>query len=163
MSTDEDSAKFWSTFFDDNEREYRRGGEKQALIRTIATCSQFNVKLPAWAREAVVEAYISLPKSWDDVFGRPVVVDKGKSVEAERRRRRIGVAVIRRVKELNSQREPIGPALFRKVGKEFGASGGIISKIYYDKELKETFKLLNDPDEFYKEKYELLRAEKAKF
>jgi len=52
MSTDENSAKFWSTFFDDNEREYYRGGKKQALIRTIATCSQFNVKLPAWAREA---------------------------------------------------------------------------------------------------------------
>jgi hypothetical protein len=35
MST-EDSSKFWSTFFDDNEREYRRGRKKQALIRTIA-------------------------------------------------------------------------------------------------------------------------------
>ena len=146
---------------------YRRGGDKRALIRTIVTCSRFNVKLPAWARKAIVEAYISLPKSWDDVFGRPVDVDKGKSVEAERRRRRIGVAVIRRVKELNARRlyvrsEPIGPALFRKVGKEFGASGGIISKIYYDRELMETFKLINDPDEFYKEKYELLKVEKEK-
>jgi len=135
MSIDEDSAKFWRTFFDDNEREYRRGGEKQALIRTIVTCSQFNVKLPAWARKAIVEAYISLPKSWDDVFGRPVEVAKGKSIEAERRRRRIGVAVIGRVRELHAQREPIGPALFRKVGKEFRVSGGIVSKIYYDKEI----------------------------
>jgi hypothetical protein len=160
MSTSEDSAKFWSTFFDDNEREYCRGGEKQALIRTIVTCSQFNVKLPAWARKAIVEAYISLPKSWDDVFGRPVAVAKGKSVEAERRRRRIGVAVIRRVKELNSQDEPIGSALFRKVGKEFGVSGGIVSKIYYDEEMVGTFKLLNDPDEFYKEADEFLRAQR---
>ena len=81
MSTDEDSTKFWSVFSLDNQREYC-SGEKRALIRTIVTCSQFNVKLPAWAREAIVEAYISLPESWDDVFGRPVVVDKGKSVEA---------------------------------------------------------------------------------
>ena len=94
--SDEDSAKFWSVFSLDNQREYC-GGDKRALIRTIVTCSQFNVKLPAWARKAIVEAYISLPKSWDDVFGRPVQVAKGKSVEAERRRRRIGVAVIRRV------------------------------------------------------------------
>ena len=143
----------WSTFFDDNEREYRRGGDKRALIRTIVTCSRFNVKLPAWAREAIVEAYLSIPKSWDDVFGRPVAVAKGKSVEAERRRRRIGTAVIRRVRELNSQREPkrepIGPALFRKVGKEFGVSGGIVSKIYYDEEMMGTFKLLNDPDRLH--------------
>jgi hypothetical protein len=111
------------------------------------------VKLPAWAREAIVEAYLSIPKSWDDVFGRPVAVAKGKSVEAERRRRRIGTAVIRRVRELNSQREPkrepIGPALFRKVGKEFGVSGGIVSKIYYDEEMMGTFKLLNDPDRLH--------------
>ena len=145
MSTSEDSAKFWSAFFNDNEREYCRGGEKQALIRTIVTCSHFNVKLPAWARKAIVEAYISLPKSWDDVFGRPIAVAKGKSVEAERRRRRIGTAVIRRVRELNSQREPkrepIGPALFRKVGKEFGVSGGIVSKIYYDKQAAGRFEI----------------------
>ena len=132
---------------------YRRGGDKRALIRTIVTCSRFNVKLPAWAREAIVEAYLSIPKSWDDVFGRPVAVAKGKSVEAERRRRRIGTAVIRRVRELNSQREPkrepIGPALFRKVGKEFGVSGGIVSKIYYDEEMMGTFKLLNDPDRLH--------------
>jgi len=173
--SDEDSAKFWSVFSLDNQREYC-GGEKRALIRTIVTCSQFNVKLPAWVREAIVEAYISLPKSWDDVFGRPVEVAKGKSAAAERRRRGIGVAVIRRVKELNSKgakRMPIGPALFRKVGKEFGVSGGIVSKIYYDEEIVGTFKLLNDPDEFYKEadeflkaekeKLELLKAEKAKF
>ena len=176
MSTDEDSAKFWSVFSLDHQREYC-GGDKRALIRTIVACSHFNVKLPAWARKAIVEAYISLPKSWDDVFGRPIAVAKGKSVEAERRRRRIGTAVIRRVRELNSQREPkrepIGPALFRKVGKEFGVSGGIVSKIYYDEEIVGTFKLLNDPDEFYKEadeflkaekeKLELLKAEKAKF
>src|SRR6516162_4361108 len=71
--------------------------------RTIVTCSQFNVKLPAWAREAIVKAHLSIPESWDDVFGRPVEVAKGKSVAAERRRRRIGVAVIRWVKELNSK------------------------------------------------------------
>jgi hypothetical protein len=172
MSNDEDSAKFWCVFSLDNQREYCRG-DKRALIRTIVTCSRFNVRLPAWVREAIVEAYISLPKSWDDVFGPPVEVAKGKSVEAKRRRRRIGVAVIRRVRELNAQDEPIGPALFRKVGKEFGVSGGIVSKIYYDEEMVGTFKLLNDPDEFYKEadeflkaekeKLELLKAEKAKF
>jgi hypothetical protein len=94
------------------------------------------------------------------VFGRPVTVAKGKSVEAERRRRQIGTAVIRRVKELNSQGEPIGPALFRKVGKEFGASGGTVSNIYYDEEIVGTFKFLNDPDEFYKEADEFLKAER---
>ena len=161
MSADEQS-KFWSACFDDDEREYRRGGDKRALIRTIVRCSQFNVKLPGWARKAIVEAYISLPKSWDDVFGRPVDVDKGKSVEAERRRRRIGVAVIGRVRELNSHGEPIGPALFRKVGKEFGASGGTVSNIYYDKQMVGTFNLLNEPDQFYKEAYELIKAEKEK-
>src|SRR6516164_8638582 len=61
MSTDEDSTKFWTVFSLDNQREYC-SGEKRALIRTIVTCSQFNVKLPAWAREAIVEAYISLPR-----------------------------------------------------------------------------------------------------
>ena len=161
MSTDEDSTKFWTVFSLDNQREYC-SGEKRALIRTIVTCSQFNVKLPAWAREAIVEAYISLPESWDDVFGRPVVVDKGKSVEAERRRRRIGTAVIGRVRELNSHGEPIGPALFRKVGKEFGASGGTVSNIYYDKQMVGTFNLLNEPDQFYNEAYELIKAEKEK-
>jgi len=161
MSSDEHPAKFWSVFSLDNQREYC-SGEKRALIRTIVTCSQFNVKLPAWAREAIVEAYISLPESWDDVFGRPVVVDKGKSVEAERRRRRIGTAVIARVRELNSQGESIGPALFEKVGEEFGVSGSTVKGIYYDEQMVETFNLLNDPDEFYKKTDELLKAEKAK-
>ena len=161
MSSDEHPAKFWSVFSLDNQREYC-GGEKRALIRTIVTCSRFNVKLPAWVREAIVEAYISLPKSWDDVFGRPVEVAKGKSAAAERRRRRIGVAVIGRVRELNSHGEPIGPALFRKVGKEFGASGGTVSNIYYDKQMVGTFNLLNEPDQFYKEAYELIKAEKEK-
>ena len=162
MSSDEHPAKFWSVFSLDNQREYC-GGEKRALIRTIVTCSRFNVKLPAWVREAIVEAYISLPKSWDDVFGRPVEVAKGKSGAAERRRRRIGVAVIRRVKELNSKgtkRMPIGPALFRKVGKEFGVSGGTVRDIYYDEGLVGTFDLLNNPDEFYKKAEEFLKAER---
>ena len=161
MSADEDSAKFWSVFSLDNQREYC-GGEKRALIRTIVTCSQFNVKLPAWAREAIVKAYLSIPESWDDVFGRPVEVAKGKSVAAERRRRRIGVAVIRRVTELHARGEPIDTALFEKVGEEFSVSGGTVSNIYYDEQIVETFNLLNDPDEFYKKTDELLKAEKAK-
>ena len=160
MSADEDSARFWSTFFDDNEREYHRGGEKQALIRTIATCSQFNVKLPAWARKAIVEAYLSPPKSWDDVFGRPIA--KGKSVKAQRRRQKIAMQVIGRVRELHAQGqgEPIGSALFRKVGKEFRVSGGTVRDINYDKDTLGTFDLLNNPDDFYKEAEEFLRAER---
>jgi hypothetical protein len=160
MSAGEHSSQVLEVFFDDNERDYR-GGEKRALIMTICVCSRFNVKLPAWARKAIVEAYISLPKSWNDVFGRPVVVAKGKNVEAERRRRRIGTRVIGRVRELNSQGEPIGPALFEKVGEEFGVSGSTIKGIYYDEEMVETFKLLNDPDAFYKEFYERLERYKS--
>src|SRR5262249_29881355 len=99
-------------------------------------------------------AYLSRPKSWDDVFGRPLA--KGKSHEAERRRWRIGMAVIGRVKELHSQGEPIDPALFEKVGKELNVSGGTARRYYYDEEIAETFKLVNDPDNFYKEFYERL-------
>jgi hypothetical protein len=157
MSADEQS-KFWRTFFDDNEREYYRGGDKRALIWTIVTCSQFNVKLPAWARKAIVEAYLSPPKSWDDVFGRPL--PKGKSKKAQQRRQRIAMHVIPRVKKLHAQGEPIDIALFDKVAGEFRASGGTVRNIYYDN--VGTFDLLNDPDEFYKKADELIKAEKAK-
>ena len=158
MSADEDSARFWSTFFDDNEREYHRGGEKQALIRTIALCSKFNVKLPAWVRQAIFEAWLSPPKSWDDVFGRPVA--KGKNVKAQRRRQRIAMQVIARVRELHAQGEPIDIGLFDKVGEKIGVRGGTARDIYYDN--VGTFDLLNDPDEFYKKADELIKAEKAK-
>jgi hypothetical protein len=161
MSADKHPSEFWSTFFNDNERDYRRGGDKKALIRTIAICSRFNVKLPAWVRAAIVEAWLSPPRSWDDVFGRPYA--KGESVPAERRRRRIGVAVIGRVRELNSQNEPIGTALFEKVGKEFCVSASTIRDIYYDEEIIDRFELVNEPDKFYRRLYRLLKTAKAKF
>jgi hypothetical protein len=116
------------------------------------------VKLPAWARKAIVEAYISLPKSWDDVFGRPVA--KGRNVRAQRRRQKIAMHVIRRVRELHAQGESIGPALFRKVGKEFGVSAGTVRDINYDKDIVGTFGLFNAPDKFYKEAEEFLKAER---
>jgi hypothetical protein len=160
MSADGRSSEFWSTFFDDNERDYRRGGDKRALIRTIAICSRFNVKLPAWVREAIVEAWLSPPKSWDDVFGRPYA--KGKKVAAERLRRRIGIAVIGRVKELNLH-QPIDTALFEQVGKEFGVKASMVREIYYDEKILDCFELVNEPDKFYKRLNKLIKAARAKF
>jgi hypothetical protein len=128
--------------FEDLERDYS-AGKKQALIEAIALGAFMDVALPTWAREAIIEAcFESRPQSWDDVFGRPLA--KGKSAKAARRRRSKEMAVIGRVKELNSQRKPklpIGAALFRKVGKEFGVSGGIVSKIYYDKQAAGRFEI----------------------
>jgi hypothetical protein len=155
MSADE----FWSVFSLDNQREYCRGGDKRALIRTIAVCCKFNVKPPAWAREAIFKAWLSPPKSWDDVFGRPL--PKGKSIKAQQRRQRIAMQVIPRVKELHAKSEPIDIALFEKVAEEFGVKPGTARDIYYDN--VGTFDLLNDPDAFYNKLYELLKAEKAKF
>jgi hypothetical protein len=149
----------WNTFFDDNERDYR-GGEKRALIMTISMCSRFNLRLPAWAREAILKAYISPPKSWDDIFGRPLA--KGKGHKAVQRRQRIEMAVIGRVRELHAQGEPIGPALFKKVGKEFDVSAGTIRDINYDKDALDGFDLLNNPDAFYKRIEEFLKVEREK-
>jgi len=126
--------------FEEAERDYR-AGKKEALIEAIAVCALMDVALPTWVREAIIAACLeSKPQSWDDVFGRPLA--KGKSAAAKQRRNSIAMGVIGRVRELNSKGEPIGPALFRKVGKEFGASGGTVSNIYYDKQATARFENL---------------------
>jgi hypothetical protein len=79
-------------------------------------------------------------KSWDEVFGRPLL--KGKQLATEQRKLRLAGPIYQRVYERHMAGEPVTKALFDEVGKEVGVSGTVAAEIYY--ELKNGF--LTDDD-----------------
>jgi hypothetical protein len=100
-------------------------------------CLEFRRPIPEWARDAFLEAYYILPKSWDDVFGPPI--PKGANLAVARRRSKIGCQLYLEVKRSNAEGTPIDDGLFETVGKQFNVSGATAKRMYYDFPLQITW------------------------
>jgi hypothetical protein len=104
-------------------------GDKRALFEALVICIGWAIHLPLWVEDEFLAAIHSLPKSWDDVFGRPL--PKGTSTKKARLWREIQLPLYLRVRELHARGDPIDDDLFERVGKKFEISGSTAKRIYY--------------------------------
>ena len=123
------NARLLAAFCDNAEQKFK-AGDKSQLILAMKYCLEFRRPIPEWARDAFLEAYYILPKSWDDVFGPPI--PKGANLAVARRRSKIGCQLYLEVKRSNAEGTPIDDGLFETVGKQFNVSGATAKRMYYD-------------------------------
>jgi hypothetical protein len=105
------------------ERAFRMG-EKGALLAAVAMHTRVNEPVPEWARSALLEAYHSSPKSWDDVFGRPA---------NEKWRRDEEVAVTNEAAKMirREGRKVDADLFFKDLGDRLGMTAGTAKRRYY--------------------------------
>lgn len=48
-------------------------GDKSALLLTMTTCANMGLPVPRWVTSALLDIHTNPPKSWDDVFGPPLL------------------------------------------------------------------------------------------
>jgi len=137
MTDDEDLAhSYWKKVRSEVDPNWRaaerkfRDGDKTELLQVMNLCVSLRMPFPGWVRIAFLTATSSLPRSWDDVFGRPL--PKGKNPNKERLWIRVQVPLYLRVQELHARGKPIDEDMFKVVGKELGISGGTANRIYYE-------------------------------
>ena len=110
------------------------GKEAREALNCISDCFLINNPIPEWAQKALINAVARVNsfqvKSWDEVFGRPL--EKGKQLEAQRRKFELMEQIFQRVQERHEAGEFIVKGLFESVGQELGIGGTVASKIYYD-------------------------------
>jgi hypothetical protein len=56
-----------------------REGNKSLLLQTLCIHIGLDLPIPKWAKDAFLNACISQPKHWDNVFGRPEGPQKKRS------------------------------------------------------------------------------------
>jgi hypothetical protein len=104
------------------ERAFRMG-KKGALLAAVTMHMRVNEPIPEWARSALLEAYESGPKSWDDVFGRP-------ANEKWRRDEERAVA-IEAAKMKREGRKVDAELFFQELGDRLGMTAGTAKRRYY--------------------------------
>jgi hypothetical protein len=125
-----DGADAGPGFPDDRERF--EAGDKAALLWVIMICAQTNWRMPEWAREAFYEIYWTAAsgeiESWDDLFGKPWGPGQQRAAVTNHK----APYIWRRVRLLHTKEDaPIDNELFERVGKEFGVSRSVASRLYY--------------------------------
>jgi hypothetical protein len=103
-------------------------GDKRGLLEALAICFAVETPVPSWLTEAFLGAYHSVPKTWDDVFGRPR--PKGHSVAKARRNKEIRFKLYCRVEERHARGEAKDNELFADIGKEFRISRATAQRYY---------------------------------
>ena len=103
------------------ERVFRRG-EKGALL--AAGHIRVNEPIPEWARSALLEAYYSSPKSWDDVFGKP-------KNDKWRRDEEVAVAAEAAKMIQHEGRKVDADLFFKDLGDRLGMKAGTAKRRYY--------------------------------
>jgi len=114
------------------ERKSFEKGDKAALLRTLWLCAAHRLPLPDWAGDAIgfacFAAWDGEIESWDDVFGKPWGDGQRRRVQTQSR----SIDVWTRVRQLvGEEGAAITNDLFDRVGKEFGLSRSIVSRLYY--------------------------------
>jgi hypothetical protein len=140
----ENRSNEFAAEFDHDMRRRFDSGDSTVLLQYIYVCFNERVAVPPWVQEkfraAIDKFHRREIKSWDEVFGRPLL--KGKQLATEQRKLRLAGPIYQRVYERHMAGEPVTKALFDEVGKEVGVSGTVAAEIYY--ELKNGF--LTDDD-----------------
>jgi hypothetical protein len=103
---------------------------KQAIMAGMIWCVQYNLPFPPWLAAAFRQACDKVSsrevKSWDDVFGEPVM--KGQRLYNLRR----DLQIVRRIQELRAAGGSLTRAgIFAEVGEEFNLTDSVIERIYY--------------------------------
>jgi hypothetical protein len=116
-------------------REEFEAGDKDALLWVLMICSQCNYRMPEWAREEFYWLYWRGARgefeSWDDVFGKPWGPGQQRAAVTNHK----GFDIWGRVRTLHTKEHaPIDNELFERVGKEFGVSRSVASRLYYEHE-----------------------------
>ena len=105
------------------ERAFRIG-QKGALLAVVATHTRVNELIPEWARCALLEAYHSSPKSWDDVFGKP-------KNDKWRRDEEVAVATEATKMIRHEGRKVDADLFFKDLGDRLGMKAGTAKRRYY--------------------------------
>jgi hypothetical protein len=120
-----ENAEIYGPFFEKVERLFHNG-DKHVLLSVIAQCVLLKLPVPDWARSAFLDAWVSQPKSWDDVFGRPLPKGKSSTIARKHDEKEDGIVV-----DVGTAKAPIDEDLFKKVGKKYNISGATAKRIYY--------------------------------
>ena len=99
-------------------------GEKGALLAAVAMHIGVNEPIPEWARSALLEAYYSSPKSWDDAFGKPTN-DKWRQDEE------VAVATEAAKMIRHEGRKVDADLFFKDLGDRLGMKAGTAKRRYY--------------------------------
>jgi hypothetical protein len=102
--------------------------DKRALLEALDVCFAVDIPVPSWLREAFSGAYHSVPKTWDDAFGRPV--PKGKGTGKTRRFKEIRYKLYVSIEERHARGEAKDNELFKAVGNDFGISRATAARNY---------------------------------
>jgi hypothetical protein len=102
--------------------------DKRALLEALDVCFAVDIPVPSWLREAFSGAYHSVPKTWDDPFGRPV--PKGKGTGKTRRFKEIRYKLYVSIEERHAQGKAKDNELFRAVGNDFNISRPTAERYY---------------------------------
>ena len=123
------------------EERYRRG-DSAVLLQELMYCLIKREPLPEWLRKALIMAiargHMSCEfDSWDKVFGAPVQTEeyrpaRGKSRDAEWRRRRLQFEIYNRVMQREAKGEAISKGLFEDVAKALKIGRARAERLYYD-------------------------------
>ena len=105
-------------------------GDKSALLLTMTTCANMGLPVPRWVASALLDIHTNPPKSWDDVFGPPLL-PKGKRAADAQRHRKLKPLIWFAVGEAQGTGRKIDDELFADVGKRFEISGATAKQIYY--------------------------------
>jgi hypothetical protein len=115
------------------EASYRHGS-KSALLFTMYAHLNHGRPIPKWAQAAFIRAYLSCPKSWDEVFGCPV--EKGKSAGAKWRKQKNTLPVVLAIRSLHAKGKAINEDLFSEAANGLSLSAADVRRLYYSDEGK---------------------------
>lgn len=99
--------------------------DKSILLSVIVTYFAREMLPPEWARDAIMEAFKRMPKSWDDEFGKPWI--DGKRSEMEDKAYREGQRLQQQGYKVSDD------SLFPALGEALGLPSGTAKDYYYGK------------------------------
>jgi hypothetical protein len=127
------------------------GGDKAALPYCLNECMINNLPIPPWLATAFREACRKVSsyevKSWDEVFGAPVL--KGQRQFTLRRNKKVAEPLWTKVKERREAGAKITKELIAEVGAKFRLGATVANDLYY--EHKGTFE---DREEMFRQYWE---------
>ncbi len=110
--------------------------DKYALMLAVRACANHDLVMPKWVATAYINAFDTVQnyyaKSWDDVFGKPML--KGANMEAKRKKRYLEFAVLNEVHSIlssESPKPPIDGHLFERVGQKLYIGKTLATEYYY--------------------------------
>lgn len=127
---------FGLCLLDELEKSYKEKNKKKTILKAIAVCANYGLKMPEWVSQTFLDSYYSVIRgekmSWDEAFGMPFRNGAHKKTIKNSRKK---IPVFYAVREANKN-IPI-PKVFEVVGEQFGIGERLAKDYYY--EIKKIF------------------------